>query len=302
METENHYENHDELFFGSNPILDSFDSKNNFDYWFDHKNFFSGENSDEIGSIVIPKNVKIKIDNSLNKGLDNIDNIQNHSQINPNTTETIQNQNNIKKNKVINGEENKKDKKFPFKVDKERQLRGRKRTRSLNKHSIHDKYKTDNIKRKTQGKFFKFIIAYINYVLKEIGSNEKFYPISYDFICSINSESFQNFKKCVLGDIVRLPVSPKIKKIKKGTNSITFNKVKNLPIINNVLKENYFAFFKDAFCSEERLISLKKYGSNLKIRIPDNVKMYIDLKKENRYDYDYTKSLEECVEKNYFTN
>ena len=304
METENHYEIHDEL--GLNPILDSFDSQINFNYWDYHENLISNENSDDFRSNVFSQNVIIEIYNSLKKAftftLNNNDNIQNHSVINPYTTETIQNVNNIKKNKVIKEEENKKDKQFPFKVDKARQLRGRKRTRSLDGHRPHDRYQLDNIKRKLQTKFFNFIIFFINKALEKIDSNEKFYPISYDFKCSINSETFQNFKKFVLGDIVRLPISNKFKKIEKGANSTTYDKVKNLPLIKNILKENFFAFFKDAFYSEERLISLKKYGSNLKIRIPDNVEMYIDLKKENKYDYYYIKSLEECVEKNFFTN
>lgn len=303
METENHYENHDELIFGLNTVLDSFDSKTNLDYWFYHKKLLSSENSDEIPSNIIPQNVVIEIDNSLNKdfSLNNNDNIQNHSKFNPNKTEIIQNVNNIKKNKTLKHEKNKKDKRIPFRVDKVRQLRGRKRTRSLNKHGIHDRYQVDNLKRTLHTKFLNFIILFVNIVLEIIGSNEKFYKISYDFKLSINSETFQNFKKFALGDIVRLPISKKFKKIEKGANSITYNKVNNLPIIQNILKENYFVFFKDAFYSEERLISLKKYGLNLKIRIPDDVEMYIDLKKENKYDYVYIKSLEECVEKNYVT-
>ena len=303
METENHYENHDELFFGLNTVSDSFDSKTNLDYWFYHRKLLSSENSDEIRSNVIPQNVVIEIDNSLNKDftLNNNDNIQNHSKFNPNKTEIIQNVNNIKKNKTLKHEKNKKGKQFLFRVDKVRQHRGRKRTRSLDERGIHDRYQVDNMKRTLHTKFLNFIILFVNIVLEIIGSNEKFYKISYDFKLSINSETFQNFKKFALGDIVRLPISKKFKKIEKGANSITYNKVNNLPIIQNILKENYFAFFKDAFYSEERLISLKKYGLNLKIRIPDDVEMYIDLKKENKYDYVYIKSLEECVEKNYVT-
>ena len=91
METENYYEIHDEL--GLNPILDSFDSQINLDYWFHHDNLISSENSDDFRSNVFPQNVIIEIDNSLNKAftfaLNNNDIIQNHSEINPNTTETI---------------------------------------------------------------------------------------------------------------------------------------------------------------------------------------------------------------------
>ena len=44
---------------------------------------------------------------------------------------------------------------------------------------------------------------------------------------------------------------------------------------------------------------MKKYGLNLEIRIPGKIKMYMDLQKENKYDKEYMKNLEECLKKNF---
>ena len=68
-------------------------------------NKISFRNNNLISNSMEQRKKKQNIYNSLNKAftftLNNNDNIQNHSEINPNTTETIQNVGGVKKNKVI---------------------------------------------------------------------------------------------------------------------------------------------------------------------------------------------------------
>ena len=289
----NDNQNYNEPIWGFNP---SWDSQDNFDSSFDHHDLLPSEKLDNTQNNNVSPDVILEIKNSSNESLRNY-NTQKDSKINPNTTQAINNVNEAIVNEDIKTEENKKG--IFFKVFRQNQLRGRKRKKTKEKDRIHNKSQPDNILRKVQIYNINFIIFVVNRVLGEIGSEEKFYNILYSFKSDINSKNFLEFKKYNLGDIVSQPVSSKFKKKVKEANLETFNKVKDLPIICELLEENYFTFFNEAFCSVKRSISVKKYGLNLEIRIPGKIKMCMDLQKENKYDKEYMKNLEECLKKNF---
>ena len=293
MGNTNDNQNNNERIWEFNP---SWDSQDNLDSSYKYHDLFSREESgNDINNNASP-GVILEIKNSSNESLIN-DNIQKYSRINPNTTQTINNLSEAIVNEDIKTEESKKE--IFFNVFRQNKLRGRKRKKTQDKNRTHNKSQLDNILRKLQTYSINFIIFVVNRVLGEIGSEEKFYNILYTFKRNINSKSFLEFKKYNLGDIVSQPVSPKFRKKEKEANLQSYNKVKDLPIICDLLEENYFTFFNEAFCSEKRSISLKKYGLNLEIRIPGKIKMYIDLKKENKYDKEFMNNLKECLKKFY---
>ena len=298
MGSVNDNQNDNEKIWDFNPL---WDSQNNFDSSFYQYNFFSREefsNSQNNNSQNnnVSSGVIIEIKNSSNESLNNV-NTQKNSWINPNKAKAINNVNEAITNKDIKTEENKKE--IFFNVFRQNELRGRKSKKTQEKKRIHNKSQSDNILSKMQIKYINYIIYVANRVLEEIGSKEKFYDILHSFKKDVNSKNFLEFKKYNLGDIVSKQISSKFKKKGKEANLESYNKVKDLPVICDLLEENYFTFFNEAFCSDKRELSLKKYGLNIEIRIPGKVKMYIDLQKENKYDKEFTKNLEECLKKFY---
>jgi hypothetical protein len=191
---------------------------------------------------------------------------------------------------------------YLFNVYRASGLRGRKTSRNSSTKRTHNKYSLDNILRFLQTYGINFIQEFINLVLKKLGINENFYKIEYAFKRDMNNDSFSKFRNYTLGDILRSKISPKFRTKDKYSNYITYNKLKNEPVISNLLQENYLKFFNEIFCKNDRIISLKQYGANITIEIPDHVNMYIDLEKQNKIDYEYIQNLKECINKYYKSN
>ena len=144
------------------------------------------------------------------------------------------------------------------------------------------KYDDDNIIRKNQTHNFNYIQDFNNCLLKEFGIKHEFKKIDYCFKKKPQFEYFESLKRKTLGDILQLKISQKYTKIDKNHNLKICEEIKDLPVIKNVLKENYMTFFREVYYKSERKISLKKYGSDEILTLSEKINTYKD--KVNSFD------------------
>ena len=97
-----------------------------------------------------------------------------------------------------------------------------------------------------------------------------------------------------IGRILCQELSSKYKNIVKNMNMIVFEKIKNEPIISNLLSESYSNFIKDIYCKYEKIINLGRYGLNENIYINSKIEMYMDLINKNKNDKRYVEKIKEC--------
>ena len=132
--------------------------------------------------------------------------------------------------------ENTREKCLPFYVEKQ-SMRGRKK--KIKRDQIHNKYASDNIKRKILTHSINFIIDFINLVLNILGREEKFLKIKANFKQQEKKEKFKLIMQKNIGQILCQEISPKYKKYNKNTNKNVYENVINVPIIKKLLSENY---------------------------------------------------------------
>ena len=99
----------------------------------------------------------------------------------------------------------------------------------------HDKSSTDNLLRKIQVHYMSFIISFINAILKELGYNQRFLKINYEFKKNVNKDFFESLKDKNLSYIIKNEISDKYKTTKKNMNYIIYEEIKNNQILNNIL-------------------------------------------------------------------
>ena len=188
--------------------------------------------------------------------------------------------------------------------------RGRK-NRVNNKRPKHDKFSRDNIKRKIQVDYLKFLVNLINKIIDEIVyeghniNNIKFYPINYEFAKKVNKNSFDSLKNTTIGDIFKDNVSPRFnnyKNLNKKVYNIIIKQNQN-QIIKNILDKKYLEFFKSYYLHEEK-INLFKYGLNQNIILSHNMGFYKDLIEKNKTsniieDVKYSEKMERCIIKDF---
>jgi hypothetical protein len=189
--------------------------------------------------------------------------------------------------------------------------RGRK-NRVNNKRPKHDKFSRDNIKRKIQVDYLKFLVNLINKIIDEIVyeghniNNIKFYPINYEFAKKVNKNSFDSLKNTTIGDIFKDNVSPRFnnyKNLNKDVYNIIIKQNQN-QIIKNILDKKYLEFFKSYYLHEEK-INLLKYGLNQNIFLSNNMGFYKDLLEKNKTsniieNVKYSEKTERCIIKDFF--
>ena len=155
------------------------------------------------------------------------------------------------------------------------------------KRPKHDKLAKDNIKRKINVYYSKFVCSLLNEIIKKI-LNEKiqFYQLSHSFTKKVTRTAFTSLKKKSLGYIFKKYVSPRYKKHKnwKKLNTGIYKKVTSKSkILKKILKKPYFEFFKD-FAFHNTILNLSKYGLNENILLSNNNNYFDDLKKNNQTD------------------
>lgn len=187
--------------------------------------------------------------------------------------------------------------------------KGRKKKRDkINKYDyahIHNKFSPDNIKRKIQIHYISFLTDYLNFLLEYFEYKEKFFDIDYQYKYKVNKKYDSFLKGISIGELISYKRSPKFSTYNEKHNINVYNKVKNYPVINEILSENYITLFKDVYFQNKTIINLKKYGLNKNILLnTKKVKNFDHLLKENSTDKidendEYIKKIISCVKENY---
>lgn len=166
----------------------------------------------------------------------------------------------------------------------------------------HDKYDIDNIITVVQNHYINFIVMFVNYFLEEQGVNEKFIKISYEEKRKVNKENFEILKKKCLYEILQMKISPKNKLSPEDNNKNLYNKVKNLPIIKDILNLNYLYFFQNVYYNSERNIILNIDGMDKPFKLSDR-KLVLYKERLSSFSNEYYKTLfDNYVKEKYFSN
>ena len=185
-----------------------------------------------------------------------------------------------------------------FKITKVKRC-GRKRKRdNKNTEKSHSKYEFDNIIRKVQVHFHKFLISFVNEILINFGINKKFLSIDYKHKKDVKKERVDELKKLEIGSILSRDLSTKYKKqykIGKDKNEKLYSEVIKYDSIKKILSEPYINIFRNFYYKNKR--NLNEY--NLNIKLSKNVKTYHDFLKDFSKESEYIEKIEKFVKKCY---
>ena len=165
----------------------------------------------------------------------------------------------------------------------------------------HDKFSQDNILRKIQVHYMSFLISSINDILKTFNINKRFLKLNYDFKKNVNKKFVEGLKNKTIADIICNEISNKYRKQNVNTNMIIYDHIKDYPILNKILSENYLIFFKKFYYKSNKIINLREYGLDMEIVLSNNIKMYKDLLDLHK-DKNYQKRINECVIQKFLPN
>ena len=164
----------------------------------------------------------------------------------------------------------------------------------------HTKYSIDNILRKIQVHFHRFIFDYANELIHSLGFEKKFHYIAYSQKSDFNKKKFNDLKKKKIGDILKQSLSTKYKKVyqkNKEINENLYNEVKNNKIISDFMSENYIDIFKNIYYKNEKQINIYEMNFTLSPK----VKTFDDLLNREREDFLYKDALIKAAEKYYLS-
>ena len=171
-----------------------------------------------------------------------------------------------------------------------------------NSRKIHNKFTSDNLRRKIHIHFLNFIISFLNEILSYSGYEDQFYKLDYNRnIKNVNKAFFNRLKNKNIGEIISEKISSKFKNKEKDFNFFFFQKLKNDKILNKLFSQSYFLIFKVFYFPSKKKINLKEYGLNVEISLSEDVKMYSDLL-ERFEDNDYKRAIINYTKKNFLVN
>ena len=196
--------------------------------------------------------------------------------------------------------------------------RGRKRKNENKKERpVHDRTARDNIRRKIQINYLKFLIKFVNKIIDELlneDENLKYYhfnPLNHKFSKNISKISFIQIKNSSIGNIFKNNVSPKFKNFEQ-LNVNVYNKIINKnETIKDILDKKYLHFF-DIYYKNKKQINLSDYdikGVNKIINLSSDIKLYEDLLNTEIYknnfninNDNYLNKIENCIKKDFSNN
>lgn len=180
-----------------------------------------------------------------------------------------------------------------FNVLKKNQFRGRKKNSDNREYygPCHNKYSKDNITSKIQVNYISFIYFFVNIVLEELNINHRFKKINYKFKKNVNQNYISQLKNSTIGEILCQEISTNYTK-NSGENKKVFEKLKNMPIIKDILSSNYLSLFQ---IYKEGAKNIKI--SNININFADKkIKMYKYIEQKYYNDSKYLDKLKECID------
>jgi hypothetical protein len=224
----------------------------------------------------------------------------------------FQNNNSISiENKPINKEKKKPKKKEDNNINNN----DSNNTKLIGRKKKHDKTAKDNIKRKIQVNYIKFLRNLLNQInfelLRNYENNEniKFFPLNYNFKKQITKKGFDSLKTQTLGYIFKNNVSPKFNNY-QYLNIKVYNEITNKnKTIKNILDKKYLEFF-DVYYYNKKTLNLSKYGLDKTIILSSDIGFFKDLLKKDDSDSEcsseddiyYQKRIEECIKRYFMRN
>ena len=166
----------------------------------------------------------------------------------------------------------------------------------------HDKYDIDNIITVVQVHYFNFIVNFVNYILKIYKVEGAFNKIAYDIKKIVNTKMFNELKRKCLYEILLMKISPKCSKSLPNHNQTLYEKIKDIPVIKDILNFNYLTFFQDVYYKSERNIILKIDGKNIPFELSDEKLVMYKEHITSFSDINYITRFEKFVKDKYFEN
>jgi hypothetical protein len=174
----------------------------------------------------------------------------------------------------------------------------------------HNKFAKDNIKRKIQVNYLKFLVNFINQIIQVLLCESpniddfKFYKLDYKFAKDISKKTFNQMKEKTIGEIFKYNASSKFKNNKK-LNVQVYNKVtRKSKIIKSILDKPYLYFFY-IYYSGQTIINLSDFYLDMTINLSSETGFCKDLITNNN-DTDiskriYWRKIFECIKKHFLT-
>ena len=185
----------------------------------------------------------------------------------------------------------------------------------------HTKYYRDNIKRKIQVNYLKFLVNFVNLIIrvlfkkysgfndefkdKKISDKYQFKKLNYGkFAMKTDNDSFNSLKSKKLLEIITLNTNGKNKNNKNDEVYDNLFEIKHK--LEKILNQSYLEFFP-IYYQKENYTNLKKYGLDIDISL-ENLKrfdFFIKKEKEKIKELEnkekYEKGIEESIRENFMT-
>ena len=194
-----------------------------------------------------------------------------------------------------------------FKSKKESKNLGRKRNKNVKtsneqEKSSHGIYAEDNLSVKIQTHYINFIISALNCIFPHFNFNKKLCKLDKKFKINIKKDNVGSLNDKTIGEIISNKISIKYTSIedKINANKNICEEIKNNPILNKILSENYLVFFKKFYYKSDSYINLKDYGLNKNINFTKEVENFKHLLKKNKKrGNEYIMLIKEFTYRNY---
>jgi hypothetical protein len=174
--------------------------------------------------------------------------------------------------------------------------RGRKIEKENSKYKReHKRDSPDNILRKIQVHFLNFIVYFLNIILINFNFKQKLVNLDYNFKKGIKKESINALKSKSIGELISGEISKKYKSKDKNFNQKIYKEIKDDKIISKILSLNCVDFFKNIYFQNNKIIDLREYGSDRKIKLTNELKMFKGLLNKNKD----IKKIYQSIKKNY---
>ena len=185
----------------------------------------------------------------------------------------------------------------------------------------HTKYYRDNIKRKIQVNYLKFLVNFVNLIIrvlfkkysgfndefkdKKISDKYQFKKLNYGkFSLKIDNDSFNSLKSKKLLEIITLNTNGKNKNNKNDEVYNNLFEIKHK--LEKILDQSYLEFFP-IYYQKENYTNLKKYGLDIDISLENLIRFDFFIKKEKEKIKElenkekYEKGIEESIRENFMT-
>lgn len=127
------------------------------------------------------------------------------------------------------------------------------------KKKKHTAESNDNILRKIQVMYIKFIISYTNDIIRSLINEKnvpKFNDLNYEKKKIVNHKFVESLKSSTLEEIVKFKKTPKIKKKEENINEQIYDSVlKKCPIIKNFFERTYLSLFKEYYENQNNIFT-----------------------------------------------